>query len=282
MRTPVRSALRLATLASLLLTAAPSFAQDESTKPAAPPTAPPAAPPAAPAQPAPDPASEPAPAVLPPSAPPSNADRPATGDSEEGPTRPSEGIRLGLDLGFQRAFSGAEDRLNAGSPSLIPLGVDISWHTSPKLVFGFHGYAALASRDDCIEADSCRARGYGFGGHVETTLGSGRKFVPWLRYGVGYELLYQGGAPFDSAGHVYRGAIDLLDLRIGGDIVIKRDAEGKTTAIAPFAGFTGGFLVNQSGVSNLNGSGGQQQNLDRSSGSAHLWFVLGMRATLDP
>jgi hypothetical protein len=279
MRSPNRLALRLSTVAAIVLAASPSFARDEVVNPA--PPADPAA--AAPSDPA---AATPAaahPATLPPaSPPPANADRPNEGAAAEAPLRRSEGIRLGIDLGFQRAFSGAPDSLHAGSPSLLPIGLDVSFHTSPKLLFGFHGYAAIASRDDCISADSCRARGYGFGGHVETTLGNGRSFVPWLRYGVGYELLYQGGAPFDKSGHVYRGAIDLLDLRIGGDIILSRNAEGKAIAIAPYVGLTGGFLVNQSGYSTVNGSGGQPRDLDRSSGSAHAWFVIGVRGTLDP
>jgi hypothetical protein len=198
-------------------------------------------------------------------------------------TRRAEGIRLGLDLGFARAFSGSEDRLNAGTPTLLPLGVSLSFRTSPSLLVGIHGYAALASRDDCISADSCRARAYAFGGHIETPLSRGQSFIPWLRYAINYEILYQGGAPLDPAGHVYRGAFDFFDLRVGGDFVIHRGAEGKTARIGPFAGLVGGVLTNQTGVSNVNGSSGvQPRNLERSSGSAHLWFAMGVRGTLDP
>ena len=100
---------------------------------------------------------------------------------------------------------------------------------------------------------------------------------------MNYEILYQGGAPLDPAGHVYRGAFDFFDLRVGGDFVIHRGSEGRTARIGPFAGLVGGVLTNQTGVSNVNGSSGvQPRNLERSSGSAHLWFAMGIRGTLDP
>lgn len=261
--------------------AAPSGPAAPAAPAAAAPDASPETPAAAPA------ASPPAPsATLPPSTPPAaGADAPAQGEAGEGAEkRRAEGLRLGLDFGFQRAFDGAQDRLNAGTPTLLPLGLDVSFRTSPSLLFGFHGHAALASRDDCVvDVDSCRARAYGFGAHVETTLSkSATTFVPWLRYGVTYEILYQGGAPLDAEGHVYRGAFDLLDLRIGGDFIVDRAASGKTARIGGYLGFVGGFLTNQSGVSHLNGSGGRPRDLDRSTGSAHLWFTAGLRATLDP
>ena len=44
----------------------------------------------------------------------------------------------------------------------------------------------------------------------------------------------------------------------------------------------GGFLVSQSGVSYVNGSGNQSRDLSRDSGSAHLWFAMGLRGNLDP
>jgi hypothetical protein len=210
-------------------------------------------------------------------------DTSADAPPREADTRRAEGIRLGLELGFQRAFSGAAERLNAGSPTLLPLGVALSFRTSPSLLLGIHGYAALASRDDCISADSCRARAYAFGGHIETPLSKGQSFVPWLRYAVNYEILYQGGAPLDPAGHVYRGAFDFFDLRVGGDFIAHRGTEGRTARIGPFIGLVGGILMNQTGVSYVNtGTGGQPRNLERNSGSGHLWFAMGVRATLDP
>ena len=285
-----------ATLAALLLVGGPSFADPvapatsgtalEPLPPpppsSTPPTASPASTPAAPAAESPDAL----PSWAPPLAPraPAGADTPSADKPEPAAdTRRAEGVRLGLDLGFERAFSGAEDRLNAGTPTLLPLGVSLSFRTSPSLLLGLHGYAALGSRDDCISADSCRARAYAFGGHIETPLSRGQSFIPWLRYAVNYEILYQGGAPLDPAGHVYRGAFDFFDLRVGGDFVVHRGSEGKTARIGPFAGLVGGILMNQSGVSNANGgSGVQPRNLERSSGSAHLWFAMGVRATLDP
>lgn len=303
MRSTVRLGPSIAAIASLLCVAtlaAPSFAQDPAPGGAAPagtleplPPPPPSSQPAQPAQPPPSAAQPPSqppaeptdglPSWAPPPMPPSRAETPP--DSAEPPadTRRAEGIRLGLDLGFERAFSGAEDRLNAGTPTLLPLGVSLSFRTSPSILLGVHGYAALASRDDCISADSCRARAYAFGAHIETPLSRGQSFIPWLRYAVNYEILYQGGAPLDPAGHVFRDAFDFFDVRIGGDFVVHRGAEGKTARIGPFAGLVGGVLVNQSGVSNVNGpSGTQPRNLERSSGSAHLWFAMGVRAVLDP
>lgn len=147
------------------------------------------------------------------------------------------------------------------------------------MLLGFNGYYGIASRDDCISADSCRARGYGLGGHIENVLGKGKSFVPFIRYGVGYEVLYHGGAPLDAAGHTYRGALDFFDFRIGGDFIASRGEAGKTTRIGAYAGFVGGFLVNQSGVSYSQGS---SRNLDTAIPTAHLWFTVGLRATLDP
>jgi hypothetical protein len=210
------------------------------------------------------------------------SDEPADPPLKEGDTRRAEGIRLGLELGFERAFDGAVDRLNAGSPTLLPVGADVSFRTSPSVLLGFHGFAALASRDDCISVDSCKARAYGFGAHIESPLGKGTSVIPYIRYGMGYEILYQGGAPLDSGGHVYRGAFDFLDLRIGADLIATRGSAGKTGRIGVYAGFVGGVLTSQTGVSHVNGSGGSPRDLDRSSGSAHLWFAMGIRGTLDP
>lgn len=303
MRSSIRLGLGSSTtaLASFLFVAAlasPALA-DEPTPNAAPPAGtaleplpppPPssALPPSAPPPGAPPAEAAPAPDALPswagpPAAPATRAESPPDVPEREVDTRRAEGIRLGLDLGFARAFSGSEDWLNAGTPTLLPIGASISFRTSPSLLLGFHGYAALASRDDCISADSCRARAYAFGGHIETPLSRGTSFIPWLRYAVNYEILYQGGAPLDPAGHVYRGAFDFFDLRVGGDFVVHRGSAGRTARIGPFAGLVGGVLTNQSGVSNVNGSSGvQPRNLERSSGSAHLWFAMGIRGTLDP
>ncbi len=279
--------LRLATLASFFLATMPALA-DEPPAPLAPATSPPAAEPAPALAPS-EAAQAPAPIAEPPaaSAPvaeaaparPSEADRPAPyGDeaSRDG------GLRLALDLGFQRALDGAKDRLNSSTPTLLPLGADVSYRTSRTFLVGAHGYAALASRDDCISADSCRARGYGFGAHVEGMIKRGHSYAIWIRYGVGYEILYQGGLPLDPGGHQVRDAIDFVDFRVGADFTVHRGQEGKTARIGPFAGLVAGTMVNQSGITNQNGSSNQPKNLDRDSGSAHVWFALGIRATLDP
>lgn len=190
-------------------------------------------------------------------------------------------MRLGLDLGVMRAFSGNDDRLNAGSPTVLPIGIDVSFRTSKTFAAGFDAYAGLASRDDCISSDSCRARAYRIGGHVEGMLARGASYLTYLRYGMGFEVLYQGGRVLDPSGHVYRNAFDLLDLRFGADFTVSRGSEGRTVRIGPYLGLVGGFLVSQSGVSNIAGST-RQRDLSRDSGSPHLWFTAGVRANFDP
>jgi hypothetical protein len=234
---------------------------------------------------APSPAPDAAPAAGSPPLPAAavEADRGPEPIAGERDARRAEGLRLALDAGFQRAIAGAQDRLNAATPTLLPLGLDASIRTSPSLLVGVHGYAALASRDDCLSGvDSCRARAYGFGAHVETPLGRSPRLVPWLRYGVTYEILYQGGAPLDPAGHVFRDALDLVDLRIGADLVVSGTPDVKSARVGAYLGLVGGFLVSQSGVSYTAGTNGRPQDLDRSSGSAHMWFTGGLRATFDP
>lgn len=262
----------------------PQAAPTQAATPQAPPPSTPALPPPAPVAPPPSSGAAASSATAERAGHDTPADAPADAPKKEGDTRRAEGLRLALDLGFQRAFDGAQDRLNAGSPTLLPLGVDVSMRTSASLLVGLHGYAALASRDDCVsDVDSCRARAYGFGAHVEAPLSkTATSFVPWIRYGVTYEILYQGGAALDAEGHVYRGAFDIVDLRIGGDFIVARGSNGKTARIGGYLGLVGGFLVNQTGVTHRNGSGGQPRDLDRDSGSAHLWFTGGLRATLDP
>jgi hypothetical protein len=282
-----------AALASVLLAAGSARADEPAPAPAPAPsssatTAPVTTTPPADAPAAATPATPPS-AALPPTAPSTlsmssstPSDEPADPPLKEGDTRRAEGIRLGLELGFARAFDGAVDRLNAGSPTLLPIGADVSFRTSPSILLGFHGYAALASRDDCISVDSCKGRAYGFGGHIESPLGKGTSVIPYIRYGMGYEILYQGGAPLDSGGHVYRGAFDFLDVRIGADLIATRGSAGKTGRIGVYAGFVGGVLTSQTGVSHINGLGSSPRDLDKSSGSAHLWFAMGIRGTLDP
>ena len=255
--------LRLATLASFFLGTMPALADEP-----------------APANPAEPPAPTPivtAPIAIAPT--PAEADKPVPEGDEA--SRP-DGLRLALDLGFQRALDGAKDRLNSGSPTLLPLGADISFRTSKTFLVGAHGYAAIGSRDDCISADSCRARGYGFGAHIEGMVKRGRSYVIWLRYGLGYETLYQGGLPLDPAGHMWKGALDLVDFRVGADLTVHRGENGKTARIGPFVGLVAGTMINQSGITNQNGSDNQPRSLNRDSGSAHVWFALGVRATLDP
>jgi len=259
----------LASLLSVLVATGSARADETDVAPA--PAADPA--PATPAAPAPVDAS---PTSEAPTAPP---DGEASAPSPPPARSRGEGFRLGLELGYQRAVDGNPDRLHAGSPSVLPLGVHVSYRTSAAVLLGVHASVGLASRDDCISRDSCRARAYAVGAHIETALGKGTSVVPWLRYGVGYELLYQGGLIGDARGHVYRSALDFLDLRFGVDFIARRGDAGKTMRIGPYVGMVAGALVAQSGVSYASG---RPRDLDRDSGSAHAWMTLGVRGTLDP
>jgi hypothetical protein len=207
-------------------------------------------------------------------------------DTDAPALRPDEasrdhGLRLALEAGVARAVDSEGTQLNGGSPTLLPLGVDISFRTSRTFMVGAHGYAALASRSDCISVDSCRARAYGFGAHVEGMVARGRAWVVWLRYGIGGEILYQGGLPLDPAGHQVRDAFDFFDMRVGADFTLHRRDEGKSIRVGPYLGLVAGMLVGQSGITTAT-SFGQPRNLDDASGSGHAWFTAGLRATLDP
>ena len=183
----------------------------------------------------------------------------------------SEGMRLGLDLGFWRASGQDASRVNAGSPSLIPIGADVSWRTSRKVLLGVHGHAGLASRDDCLGETSCSARGYGLGVHAEVAFWSTGFFIPYFRYGLGWQVVHHLGAYNNEDAYRYRHAFDLLDVRFGGDFVVARAAAGRTTRIGPFAGMNVGFGLDEASntVARGQGLGG------------HVWFLFGVRGTTD-
>lgn len=194
------------------------------------------------------------------------------------------GLRLALDMGYTRAAASDGSRLlTSGSPSLLPIGADVSWRIGAKTLAGLHGWVALASRDNCAGTD-CTARSYGIGGQIEAGLVHAERFDLWLRYGAGFELLYQGGIAGDGGAHIFRDAIDIADLRLGGDFVLSRDEEGKTIKIGPYVGANLGFLLGQSGSTGATSTftGASQRSLDASGGDPHLWLSLGVRGTLDP
>ena len=184
-----------------------------------------------------------------------------------------EGMRAGLDLGFWRAGGDASDRTNAGSPSLIPLGADVSWRTSARVLLGVHGHLALASRDDCLGDGECTGRGYGLGAHVEMAFATSRWLAPYFRYGIGWELIHQMAAYRNAEAYRYRHALDVIDLRFGGDFIVARGAEGRTTRIGPFVGMVIGLALDE--VSS--GRGTREPEF----GAGHTWFGLGARATTD-
>lgn len=234
-----------------------------------------AAQPDAPAPPAPDAPSPPAPDAFPPEAAASPAPAPrAEAPTEEAPQFRDEGLRLGLDLGFTRATTARSDNLSGGTPSLVPLGVDLSFRTSKRLLLGFHGSIALGSRDDCLSADRCIARDYTLGAHFETSFLEGRTIVPFFRYGMGWELLYHGGRLGDDGSHEYRDAFDLVDARLGADFIATRGANGKSTRIGGYLGMLAGIGTGRSGV-----SGGADAGY---GAPGHVWLGLGLRATIDP
>jgi hypothetical protein len=205
------------------------------------------------------------------------AERPA-----DKPLFRDEGLVLGLDFGFGRSIGDAVDRLNAGSPTQLPVGISGSFRTSQKVMFGMHAHAALASREDCTTSGgtNCTARDYGIGAHVETALGTpGPTVVPWFRYGVGWEMLYRGGFAGYNDAYAYRHALKLIDARFGADFVVHRSESGKTTRIGPFLGLVTGVTVGDYGSYN---AGGLRADLDRPNGDVHFWFLLGLRATTDP
>lgn len=208
----------------------------------------------------------------PPPPPPAEPDR-----KDAPPVVRDSGMRLGLDLGFARASTARSDNLTNGSPSLIPFGVDVSFRTSERVLLGFHGSMALASRDDCLSSDHCTARDYTFGPHVEAAFGSSKTIIPWFRYGMNVEMMYRGGSAGDGGAHEYRDGFDLLDARLGADLVLGRNAEGKTTRIGAFVGMIGGVGLGNSGAT---GDHRPLSSTERSGG--HVWFTLGLRGTLDP
>lgn len=180
-------------------------------------------------------------------------------------------MRLALDLSFWRASGEDSSRVNAGSPSLVPVGADASWRTSRRVLLGVHGHAGLASRDDCLGETSCTGRGYGLGAHVELAFGSSRLFIPYFRYGLGWQVIHHLGAYKNEDAYRYRHALDLIDVRFGGDFVVARGAEGRTTRIGPFVGMNVGIGLDQATNTAARGQGL----------GGHLWILLGVRGTID-
>ncbi len=255
----MRFAPALAALAAMTFLASSAAAQpDAPPAPPPDPEPPPAAPEATPPTPAPPPPKTEAPAP-------------------EAPVARTEGLRLGLDLGYTRGTTARSDNVAAGTPSLLPLGLDLSLRTSKRVLLGLHGTAALGSRDDCLSSDHCTARDYTFGGHVEATFLEGRSIIPWFRYGISYEVLYHGGSVADGGSHQYRDALDILDARIGADYVLGRGEAGKTTRLGAYLGMITGVGVDRTGAT----GGGRNTGQDFTS-AGHVWLGLGLRATLDP
>jgi hypothetical protein len=183
----------------------------------------------------------------------------------------SEGMRLALDLGFWRSSGTDPGRTNAGSPSLIPIGAAVSWHTSRRVLLGVHGHAGLASRDDCLGDTSCTGRGYGLGAHIEAAFGSSPTFIPYFRYSLGWEMVHHLGAFKNGDAYRYRHAFDILDVRFGGDFVVARGSAGRTTRIGPFVGMIVGVGIDEVPESARRGVGPE----------GHVWFNIGARGTTD-
>lgn len=221
---------------STLLVAMPALAQDE--------PAPPEATPAEQPKPAETPAATEAPKV----------------DVKTG------GVRLGLDLSYARSTGEAADRVSAHSPGMIPLGADVSFRMSPRLLLGAHGHIGLASRDDCLGDSSCTARTYGLGAHFEAAFVSQGFFVPWIRYGIGWEILNQRGMYKNEDGYRWAQGLDLLDLRFGGDFRIS-----EATRIGPFVGMIAGLGLHED----------RAPAAERTLNSGHVWFSIGARGNFD-
>jgi hypothetical protein len=208
------------------------------------------------------------------------ATRAVAQDAPDGPAPPAEpparaeGMRLALDLSFARSTGESTDRVNAGSPSLIPLGADVSWRVSRRVLLGGHGHVGLASRDNCLGDTDCTARGYGLGAHVETGIGSSSFVIPYFRYALGWEMIHQIGAYQNADAYRYRHAFDLLDVRFGTDFVVARGEAGRTTRIGPFVGMIAGLALAEV-------AGGGLTTRNPEFGSGHLWFLIGGRGTMD-
>lgn len=190
------------------------------------------------------------------------------------PPKPaSPRARLGVDLAFARAGSSLEG-LTTGSPSRLTVGADGSLRVATSTWLGVHAHAGLASRDDCMGNPHCLARAYGVGFHVEWRAGG--SVAPWLRVGPGLEVVYQGGVAGFADGHVYRTAIDLLDVRVGADFRI--GSPESRWRLGPFLGGVFGAQTGQSGVVRMSG---WSNDLSAHSFTPHLWFVAGVRGTTD-
>jgi len=183
-------------------------------------------------------------------------------------TPKDSGVRLGLDLAYERATSSEDvgDFANR-SPARVPLGLDLSFRKSATTLMGFHAHAGMASRTDCGSEGSCFARTYGGGVHFEWLFREGTSFVPWLRYGFGVEALYRSGG---SLGEATRWGVDVADLRLGGDFVAARYADGRTMRVGPFVGFDGGLFLLEKGLAT------------RGEGTTFAILSLGVRGTLEP
>ena len=225
-------------------------------------------------------AAPPSPTIVTPQSTP--VDTPSEQPAKARPLFRDDGLVLGLDFAFGRAIGDASDRLNSVSPTYLPVGLSASFRTSQRVMLGMHAHAALASREDCVSTASvnCTARDYGVGAHVESAVGTpGTTLVPWFRYGLGWELLYRGGIVGLNDAYSYRHALKLIDARFGLDFVVHRTETGKTTRIGPFLGMIAGVAVGDFGSYE---SFGTRRDIDRPNGDAHLWFLLGIRATTDP
>jgi len=190
-----------------------------------------------------------------------------------------EGFRLALDLGVARAVQ-TGDSLNYGVPTMLLLGAAVSYRASPAVMLGVHGHGGFTSRDDCQTVE-CRGRAYAVGAHIESALTRPTKtFVPYARFSFTYEMVYKGGLSGDAAGHLWRHAIDFLDMRFGGEWLLDRAADGRTSRLGPYLGMVAGTITSQSGVTYVTGT---PRNLDRDGQtSLHMRFTIGLRATLDP
>lgn len=203
---------------------------------------------------------------------------PAAESAEALPIRHRDsGIRLSADLGFERASSSLGNSVTEGSPSLIPLGLELAFHTSERMLWGLHGFYGLSSRDDCLRSDSCIGRGYGAGGQLEVTLGSGPTWIPWFRYGLGVESIYHGGTVADRGGHTFRTGFDLVDARIGADYVLSRAPDGKLTRLGGYVGMIAGMQVSETGAASKT-----PQSFAADGGDGYVWFTIGVRGTIDP
>jgi hypothetical protein len=116
------------------------------------------------------------------------------------PVKRTLGIDLGLQTGYGLAYGRINDQLpgtlNEVISSFVPIAADANYRIDDQIAIGLmFQYAILGFRDTgqvCGRSSTCS--GSVTTGAVQATLHApvSWRFVPWLRFGAGYERLMLG------------------------------------------------------------------------------------------